>query len=80
MRNITISIDDDTYRAARLWSLERDTCVSHVVKAFLKDLPRLDNVRRFPLPSAPNPHSLGARFDRLDPQQFELLADFDALN
>jgi hypothetical protein len=66
MRNITVKIDDQTYRGIRAWCAQRDTCVSHVVQAFLGDLPRLQNVRRFPLPDAPNPRSLGARFNALE--------------
>jgi hypothetical protein len=65
MRNITVKIDDQTYRGIRAWCAQRDTCVSHVVQAFLSDLPRLQNVRRFPLPEAPDRRSLGARFDAL---------------
>jgi hypothetical protein len=68
MRNITLAIDDDTYRKIRLWCAMRDISISHVVKVFLRDLPRLEQVRRFPLPEAPEPHSLAAAFDRLLPR------------
>jgi hypothetical protein len=66
MRNITVKIDDETYRGIRAWCAQRDTCVSHVVQAFLSDLPRLQNVRRFPLPDPPDRRSLGARFNALE--------------
>jgi len=66
MRNITIKIDAQTYRGIRAWCAQRDTCVSHVVQAFLTDLPRLENVPRFPLPDAPDPRSLGARINALE--------------
>ena len=66
MRNITVTISQETYRQIRAWCAQRDTCVSHVVQAFLNDLPRLQDVRRFPLPEAPDPRSVAALFDRLE--------------
>jgi uncharacterized protein YdaU (DUF1376 family) len=38
MRNITVSLDDATYRRARIIAAERDTSVSALVKRFLVDL------------------------------------------
>ncbi len=38
MRNITVSLDDETYRRARLKAAERDTSVSALVRQFLIDL------------------------------------------
>lgn len=38
MRNITVSLDDATYRRARMIAAERDTSVSALVKRFLVDL------------------------------------------
>ena len=38
VRNITVSVDDDTYRRARVKAAERDTSVSALVKRFLADL------------------------------------------
>lgn len=38
MRNITVSLDDDTYRRARMIAAERDTSVSALVKQFLVEL------------------------------------------
>ncbi len=60
MRHITVSVEDHTYRQIRAWCAQRDTCVSHVVQAFLNDLPRLEHVETFPLPVAPDPGSLAA--------------------
>ena len=38
MRNITVSIDDETYTRARIAAAERDTSVSALVKAYLEKL------------------------------------------
>jgi hypothetical protein len=38
MKNITISVDDETYRLARIKAAERATSVSALVKEFLSDL------------------------------------------
>ena len=38
MRNMTVSIDDETYRRARVAAAERDTSVSAPVKAYLEQL------------------------------------------
>ena len=38
MRNITVSLDDDTYRRARTIAAQRDTSVSALVKRFLVEL------------------------------------------
>jgi hypothetical protein len=35
MKNITVSVDDDTYRRARAKAAEQDTSVSALVKGFL---------------------------------------------
>ena len=40
MRNITVSVDDNTYRLARVKAAERDTSVSALVKLYLADLAR----------------------------------------
>lgn len=37
MKNITVSVDDDVYRAARVKAAERDTSVSAVVAQFLRE-------------------------------------------
>jgi plasmid stability protein len=38
MKNITVSLDDETYRRARIKAAERDTSVSALVKSFLTEL------------------------------------------
>ena len=50
MRNITVTVDDETYRLARLWATERNTTLSAVVRQVVMDLPRIRNFREFPLP------------------------------
>ena len=35
MKNITVSVDDETYRRARIKAAERDTSVSALVRGFL---------------------------------------------
>jgi plasmid stability protein len=35
MKNITVSVDEDTYRLARIRAAERDTSVSALVRQFL---------------------------------------------
>ena len=70
-RNITLAIDAEDYRTIRVWCATRNVSISHVVKTFLKDLPRLENIRRFPLPEAPPKGSLGERFDELDIAKIE---------
>ncbi|MGH8289578.1 MAG: DUF6364 family protein [Steroidobacteraceae bacterium] len=38
MKNITVSLDDDAYRRARMIAAERDTSVSALVKEYLAAL------------------------------------------
>ena len=38
MKNITVSLDDETYRRARMKAAEQDTSVSALVRRFLTDL------------------------------------------
>jgi uncharacterized protein YdaU (DUF1376 family) len=38
MKNITVSLDDETYRRARMIAAQRDTSVSALVKQFLVEL------------------------------------------
>jgi len=38
MKNITVSLDDDTYRRARTIAAQRDTSVSALVRRYLVDL------------------------------------------
>jgi hypothetical protein len=38
VKNITVSVDDETYRRARIKAAEQDTSVSALVKRFLVEL------------------------------------------
>jgi Family of unknown function (DUF6364) len=38
MKNITVSLDDDVYRRARMIAAQKDTSVSALVKRFLTEL------------------------------------------
>jgi hypothetical protein len=38
MKNITVSVDDETYRRARISAAERETSISALVKRFLIEL------------------------------------------
>jgi plasmid stability protein len=38
MKNITVSLDEETYRRARMIAAQRDTSVSALVKRFLTEL------------------------------------------
>jgi uncharacterized protein YdaU (DUF1376 family) len=38
MKNVTVSLDDETYRRARMAAAERDTSISALVKKFLTEL------------------------------------------
>jgi len=38
VKNITVSVDDETYRRARMKAAERDTSVSALVRDFLQEL------------------------------------------
>ena len=38
MKNITVTVDDETYRRARIKAAERDTSISALVKRFLTEL------------------------------------------
>ena len=38
MKNITVTVDDETYRRARIKAAEQDTSISALVKRFLTEL------------------------------------------
>ena len=50
MRNITVTVDEETHRKARVWAAELDTSVSALVREFLQGLAatasQLDEVNR----------------------------------
>jgi len=50
MKNITVTVNDNAYRQARVWAARRDTSVSAVVTYLLENLPGLPVAKRaFPL-------------------------------
>jgi len=63
MRNITVSISDETYREARIWAARNNTSVSAAVQYVLENLRTILRVRkpprqprrnnRFPVPPPP---------------------------
>ena len=73
MKNITVSIDENTYRLARIRAAELDTSVSALVRNYLRSLVGNDA-------EAMDPNGLGTetvaglRHRELE----EVLADFDA--
>jgi Arc/MetJ-type ribon-helix-helix transcriptional regulator len=46
MKNITVTVDDETYRRARIKAAERYTSVSALVKQFLNELSGEDDFDR----------------------------------
>ena len=41
MPNITVTVSEDAYRAARVWAAQNDTSISAVVQYCIEHLPRL---------------------------------------
>ena len=64
MKNLTVSLDDDTYRRARMTAAQRDVSVSALVKRFLLDLA--------------SGESETERLKRQERELRERIADFDA--
>lgn len=60
MKNITVSVDEETYRLSRIRAAEEGTSVSALVRAFLRDLV--------------NSETAESRFERLTRLQNETLA------
>ena len=73
MRNITVSVDEETHRRARIRAAELDTSVSALVREFLRRLAPRDR-RRERQESAPLESALERRRRLFD----EVFADFDA--
>ena len=40
MKNITVSVDEETYRSAKEWATKRGTSVSALVREYLENLPQ----------------------------------------
>ncbi|MBS0524132.1 MAG: ribbon-helix-helix protein, CopG family, partial [Proteobacteria bacterium] len=66
MKNITVSVDDEVYRRARVKAAERDTSVSALVRQFLIDLTQEG--------------SEFERLERLEKVLRERITDFDGSN
>ena len=50
MRNITVSVSDETYIQTRIWAAQRDTSISAIVHYLLQTLPSVTRaVRAFPI-------------------------------
>lgn len=63
MKNVTISLDDETYRAARIRAAELGTSLSALVKEYLNGLadgPLVQGVREMPMPYIATPAVVGA--------------------
>jgi Family of unknown function (DUF6364) len=50
MKNITLAIDDDTYRMARIAAARRDASVSSLVKQYLQTLAATETTTQKPAP------------------------------
>ena len=73
MRNITVSVDDATYRRARIRAAELDTSVSALVRSYLRSLDGNEGDETAARSDSPETVD-ELRYETLD----ELLADFDA--
>ena len=73
MRNITVAVDEETHRHARIRAAELDTSVSALVREFLRRLAPRDGRRGRP-ESQPPESALERRRRLFD----EVFADFDA--
>ncbi|TAG10635.1 MAG: hypothetical protein EAZ42_02915 [Verrucomicrobia bacterium] len=50
MKNITLSLDEETYRKARIAAARRDTSVSSLVKQYLQTLAATETLNEKPAP------------------------------
>ena len=73
MKNITVSVDDETHRLARIRAAELETSVSALVRNYLKNL--VDPRSRREAPDVPRVETARERRSRL---LNEVLADFGA--
>jgi len=74
MKNITVSVDEETHRMARIRAAELDTPVSALVREFLRSLAR--NRPVVSISTVPNKEELPVVLRPRDLE--EVLADFDA--
>jgi hypothetical protein len=66
MKNITVSVSEDVYRAARMWAAEHDTSVSALVGEYLGSLARGGGG--------------GGEFERLEAQQRRIQAEIQSFS
>lgn len=72
MRNITVSVDEETHRNARIRAAELDTSVSALVREFLK--------RLGPRPARPQTRRVESALERRRRLLEAVFEDFDARN
>ena len=73
MKNITLSIDEETHRLARIRAMDLGTSVSALVRGYLKTL-----VREQADGTEANEHGVETESERCRRLLNEMLADFDA--
>ena len=71
MKNITVAVDDETYRAARIRAAELGTSVSALVRGYLRTLAGVETAKRG---QEPHQETQGERRGRL---LREVVAGFD---
>ena len=74
MKNITVSVDEETHRMARIRAAELDTSVSALVREFLRSIARNSPVAS--MSTVPNQEEIPVVLRPRDLD--EVLADFDA--
>lgn len=81
MRNITVSVDDETYRLARIRAAERGTSVSAMVREYLKGLTKtsLKSSKRTLREIVADIHARGGGIDPAQNLSREELYDRNAL-
>lgn len=86
MKNITVSVDEETYRLSRIRAAETGTSVSALVRGFLKELAqgsdpesRFDRLRRLQDETLEAIRARGAGLRAADNLPRERLYDRDAL-
>ena len=86
MKNITVSVDEETYRRSRIKAAEFGTSVSALVRAYLMDLvergtpeSRFDRLRRLQDETLEAIHARGGGLRAADNLQRDTLHERDAL-
>ena len=86
MKNITVSVDEETYRRSRIKAAEFGTSVSALVRAYLMDLvergtpeSRFDRLRRLQDETLDAIHARGGGLRAADNLQRDTLHERDAL-